>query len=78
MILYTTVPHEIIFSAVQTDFEKYSMINMNGIPLMVERLENQDCRIVQMMSTDPAHFLDDQLQPGTVLKMTMIPEENTF
>ncbi|MGM7701230.1 YlzJ-like family protein [Pseudalkalibacillus sp. Hm43] len=76
MILYTSMPHEVVFSAVQSDFEKHSMIEMNGIPLMVEQLENQDCRIVRMMSTDPAHYLDANLQPGTVLKMTVAPDQN--
>jgi hypothetical protein len=76
MILYTSMPHEVVFSAVDSDFEKHSMIEMNGVPLMVEKLDNQDCRIVRMMSTDPAHYLDANLMPGTVLKMTVSLDQN--
>ncbi|WP_349410554.1 YlzJ-like family protein [Pseudalkalibacillus sp. SCS-8] len=76
MILYTSMPHELIFQAENSSFENHSMIEMNGIPLMVERLDNQDCRIIRMMSTDPAHYLDEALQPGTVLKMGFSFDEN--
>ncbi|WP_257351485.1 YlzJ-like family protein [Pseudalkalibacillus decolorationis] len=70
MILYTMMPSEAIFQTNPSEYEKHSVIEMNGIPVMVERLEDQSCKVVRMMSTDPNHYMQTNLQPGTILKMT--------
>ncbi|WLD95209.1 YlzJ-like family protein [Alkalihalobacillus sp. AL-G] len=70
MILYTVMPHEFMFESKLSDYEKQSVIELNGVPVMVERMEDQNCRIVRMMSTDPTHFMNPNLQPGTILKMS--------
>jgi hypothetical protein len=70
MILYTVMPMEMMFEPAMSDFEKQSLIEVRGIPMLVEKIDGDNCRIVRMMSTDPFHFMNQDLQPGTVLKMS--------
>nr|WP_295971618.1 YlzJ-like family protein [uncultured Bacillus sp.] len=67
MILYTTMPQELIFQTPSSKFAMQEIIQYDGIPLLVERDENHCYRIIQIMSTDPGHFLDSRCAPGTVL-----------
>jgi hypothetical protein len=67
MILYTTMPQELIFPASESEFSKQTMIQYEGIPLLVETDENHDYRVIQVMSSDPSHYLDARCCPGSVL-----------
>ncbi len=67
MILYTTMPQELVFQTPESEFGKQSVVEYGGIPLLVERDENQDYRVVQIMSTDPSHYLNDACCPGAIL-----------
>ena len=67
MILYTTMPQELVFQTDESDFGKQTVIQYQGIPLLVERDENHDYRVVQIMSTDPFHYLNNECSPGAIL-----------
>ncbi len=67
MILYTTIPQELIFQTDELEYGKQTMIDYEGIPLLVEMDENRDYRVVRVMSSDPGHYLDERCGPGTVL-----------
>jgi hypothetical protein len=67
MILYTTMPQELVFQTQESEFGKQEIIQYEGIPLLVERDENQSYRVIQVMSTDPKHFLDNRCTPGLIL-----------
>ena len=67
MILYTTMPQELIFQTPVSEFGKQEIIQYEGIPLLVERDENQSYRVVQVMSTDPSHYLNNRCVPGMIL-----------
>lgn len=71
MILYTSMPQELIFPTPMEDFAKQSVINYNGVPLLIEQVGTTECRVLRLMSSDPAHYLDANYQPGTMI--TMIP-----
>jgi hypothetical protein len=64
MILYTMMPNELIFPPESPMEEKTSLINYQGIPLLVEKTEGLDYRIIRVFSTDPQHFLDERFSPG--------------
>lgn len=64
MILYTMMPQELIYPCDESEFGKHSEVVFNGIPLMVEKTEDNQYRVVRVMSTDPAHFLDSRCIPG--------------
>ena len=65
MILYTIIPMEYVLEdregrQVQRPIE----VKGNGYSLLVEATGAGTGRIVRLVSTDPAHFLDPELQPG--------------
>ncbi|WP_174735063.1 YlzJ-like family protein [Mesobacillus harenae] len=69
MILYTAMPQELVY---QTDPQEYSqqlMVSYNGIPVLAERTEDHNYRVVRVMSTDPSHFLEAGCTPGTKLPL---------
>ena len=67
MILYTTMPQELIFQTDELEYSKQTMIDYEGIPLLVEMDENKDFRVIRIMSSDPSHYLDERYGPGTIL-----------
>lgn len=69
MILYTPVPKEVIFQPEMEVFKKRMEITYDGVPLLVESGENNSYRIVRVLSTDPAHYLDPRLMPGNSITM---------
>lgn len=67
MILYTTMPQELIYQTQESEFEQQQVINYEGIPLLVEMNENHDYRVLRVMSSDPNHYMDDRFCPGMIL-----------
>ncbi len=67
MILYTTMPQELIFQTDEQEYSKQTIIDVEGIPLLVETDDNKDFRVIQVMSSDPSHYLDERYCPGTIL-----------
>ena len=53
MILYTTMPQEIIFQTPESEYGKQTVIEYEGIPVLVEMNENHDYRVIQRR--DPCH-----------------------
>ena len=67
MILYTTMPQDLIFQTEAMEYGKHTVIDYEGIPLLVEMDDNHDYRVVRVMSSNPDHYLDGRLCPGTIL-----------
>jgi hypothetical protein len=63
MILYTVVPNDLVFPTDGSEFSGQMMMDYQGVPLLVQQEEN-NYRIIRVMSSDPAHYLNDQLCPG--------------
>ncbi|KPL61083.1 YlzJ-like family protein [Rossellomorea vietnamensis] len=66
MILYTMVPNDMVFPTDESEFSGQMMINYQGVPLLVQQ-EKNNYRIIRVMSSDPAHYLNDQICPGEYL-----------
>ncbi|WP_339192930.1 YlzJ-like family protein [Aeribacillus sp. FSL W8-0870] len=64
MILYTTVPEELIFPSDQEAFQKRHIVEMNGISLLIEETGENQCQIVRVLSTNPNHYLLESVFPG--------------
>lgn len=64
MILYTMMPHELIFPSEQESYQQQKMITYQGIPLLVEQMDPNNVQVVRILSSDPQHFLDDRVCPG--------------
>lgn len=54
MILYTTMPQEIVFAG-QAEQTNLRQIDVNGVPLLVE-MNGDEARVVQVLSTNPMDF----------------------
>lgn len=70
MILYTTTPLEIIFSNSEKDAANRHLTQVNGIPVLVE-IAGNEAEIIQVMSTDPMHFLQQEVSPGQKIKLSL-------
>jgi YlzJ-like protein len=70
MILYTSMPEELIFPVQNADFESVSTIEMNGLQMVVRQTEQNQYEIVRLLSTDPQDFLNEQYSPGQKISMT--------
>ncbi|WP_102346886.1 YlzJ-like family protein [Bacillus sp. Marseille-P3661] len=69
MILYTTMPQELIFQSEDNTNMSQSTIEMNGLSLVVEQISSQQCRVVQLLSTNPNDYLNASYQPGAILSL---------
>lgn len=65
MIMYTMMPNELIYPTAQEVFEKQQMIDYHGIPLLVAKNEQQEVEVIRILSSDPKHYLDLTIQPGS-------------
>lgn len=70
MIYYTMMPEELMFPPVGSDYEKQSIIELNGVQLLVQQTDNSQFEIIRLMSSDPQHYLDSQLCPGQKITMS--------
>ncbi|GIN83641.1 hypothetical protein J6TS2_00270 [Heyndrickxia sporothermodurans] len=66
MILYTTVPQEMIFAEEDEQFLKYKSIIYKGVPVQVEQIESY-YRIIRVLSSNPYDFMDSDLTPGQTI-----------
>jgi precorrin-4 methylase len=66
MILYTIIPQEAVFATDPEVYASQMMIDYEGVPLMVQK-EEENYRVLRVMSSDPSHFLDNRFSPGMIL-----------
>ncbi|KQL54578.1 ribonuclease [Heyndrickxia shackletonii] len=66
MILYTTVPQELIFPTDTSAYSRQEFITYNGIPMIVEKVEDGK-RVIRILSTDPADYLENSIMPGQII-----------
>jgi YlzJ-like protein len=66
MILYTMVPQEQVYPADVEEFGGQMMVEHHGVPLLVQKVEDK-YRIIRVMSSDPAHYMNSTICPGEFL-----------
>jgi len=67
-VMYTTYPMELILEDKSKEHQfNFQDINYQGIDMQVEPLEWNKFRVIRLYSTDPAHYLDNNLQPGSII-----------
>lgn len=69
MILYTTVPHELIFPPDQAQFTKQMNVDIKEGQLVIEAMENQQYRVVRLISSDPMAYLNENYTPGKMISL---------
>lgn len=70
MILYTSMPNEWIYQADPSEFAKQKVVNFEGIPLLVELTSGSEYRVIQVMSTDPNDFMNENIGPGVKITLS--------
>ncbi|WP_028775811.1 YlzJ-like family protein [Shimazuella kribbensis] len=66
MIHWTPLPEELIFSQQDDSLPAIHETIVDGVSLLVQQ-DGDAFRVVRLLSTDPAHFLDPRFQPGNVI-----------
>ncbi|WNF35394.1 YlzJ-like family protein [Bacillaceae bacterium IKA-2] len=69
MTLYTTVPQELIFPYDESQFAKQMNIDIKEGQLVIEAMENQQFRVVRLISSDPMAFLNENYTPGKMISL---------
>jgi hypothetical protein len=67
MILYSIIPTEEIFQGMEDFNPQYEEIEMGGLSMQVERVSNNQAKLVRLYSTNPQDFLNPLFSPGTLL-----------
>ncbi|MCR4402150.1 MAG: YlzJ-like family protein [Firmicutes bacterium] len=68
MILYTVLPLEVVMDGMDKE-RTFVDVEIQGVKMTVEQLSSTEAAIVRIISTDPQHFLDPGLQPGTRIRL---------
>lgn len=68
---YSIFPPEVIFEDGDSEAAMaYQEITLQGRQCIIEPLEKNQARIVQLISSDPGDFLRMEYQPGSVIDFT--------
>ncbi|MBB6452865.1 hypothetical protein HNQ94_001311 [Salirhabdus euzebyi] len=69
MILYTPLSEHDIFPDEEQEFESHKWYSYQGKMLKLKDLSDGSYEIVQMASTNPNDYLDQQLCPGNKIRL---------
>lgn len=68
-ILYTPIPIENIFNTENTKPQHQEMEIGESKKLILERISDNQCQVVRLISTDCNDFLNPKYQPGTLINL---------
>ncbi|NPV92264.1 MAG: hypothetical protein HPY50_15985 [Firmicutes bacterium] len=66
MIHYTLLDPETVWEEWPSKPIPLEQHTINGVPLLMRRIDQQSWRVEQVLSTDPSDFLLPQYQPGVI------------
>lgn len=68
---YSIIPDEIIFDEWDgAELERHQKMAIGNCQCIVEPLDDNQVKIVSLLSSNPADFLDPRYQPGAIVKFT--------
>lgn len=68
MSAFWTIAAEETLFASEAAPASYREITCSGISLIVEDIAEDQCKVVRVLSTNPADYLIHSLQPGAILR----------
>ncbi|PAV30056.1 hypothetical protein CIL05_09265 [Virgibacillus profundi] len=68
MILYTPLSEADIYPNSPEDFSNRHCVSYGGKSLYVEQTADGSYQLLQLLSTDPQDFMDENYTPGTILR----------
>ncbi|MEW9050724.1 MAG: YlzJ-like family protein [Neobacillus sp.] len=78
MILYTMMPQELIFPSETETFSNQHSVTYQGISLLVEAVDQQNVQVVRILSSDPQHFLNAEICPGSKISTANLERLSAF
>lgn len=69
MTLYTIASIESLFPELFNEERQFILIQRGDLQIQVEPIDGMQGRIVRLISTDPAHYLQPALQPGMLVNL---------
>lgn len=69
MILYTTMPEELIFPHKEDEFSKQILVPINEGQLLLQQVSNHEFKVVRLISTDPMAYLNENYSPGKMISL---------
>ncbi len=70
MILYTTLPLELVLAGMDEHQPNYHEMEIDGITMIVEMTNMQQGRIVRMISPNPYDYLNPLYAPGEMVSLS--------
>lgn len=70
MILYTSMPLEIVLEGMDKTYE-YKEIDVGGVKLVVEPMGINQGKIVRLLSSNPQDFLNPNFSPGKIITFSL-------
>ncbi len=69
-IIYSPIPMEEIFKTQEAPQTHYQEMDIgDSKKLVLERLNENQCRVIRLISTDCNDFLNPKYQPGTLINL---------
>ncbi|AZB42995.1 ribonuclease [Bacillus sp. FJAT-42376] len=72
MILYTTMPQELIFAQDGQDAPAERMAVVNGIEMIVRPCADSSFEVVRLLSSNPNDYLQTEWMPGQKIKSGLL------
>ncbi len=72
MIMYSTVPIEVIFENYDKIKLNYRELQLGHITMIVEQVSDSEGRIIRLISPDAQDYLMPQYQPGSIVQFRPI------
>lgn len=69
MILYTVMQLELVLEGFdQTRYPLHKILYYEDVPVLVEETSGGYKRVIKVLSTNPEHYLNPRLVPGSLIK----------
>ncbi len=74
MILWTPMQLELVLEGLEDmGAPCYSRVSHRGVPMLVEKTADGRVRVARLLSTNPAHYLNNDYVPGSFLQFEQMP-----
>jgi hypothetical protein len=72
MIIHSIVADEVIFAGIEDIVAPEEML-VNGLLMQVERMSNNEVRLIRLISPDLEPYLNDTYLPGQIIRFIPSP-----
>lgn len=69
MIHYTPLSEYDVFEDDPDSYAKFQILNVEGRSMKVLQMEDGSYQLLQLLSTDPQDYLNNNYSPGTILSI---------